>query len=184
MRHILQGDITLKRGTMNPEEILTLIRNRRSIRKFQDRPVPDAIVNDILEAARWSPSGLNNQPWRFVIIKNNSRKNSLAECTRYRKVIESANQCVAVYYNLPTGYNRDKDILGIGACVQNMLLMAEAHGIGAVWLGEILNRKKKVNEVLGLTDENELLAVIAFGYPDEKPAKDRKALDTLILNRT
>ncbi len=168
---------------MNPKETLKLIKSRRSIRKYLKNPVSDEVVQDILEAARWSPSGLNNQPWRFVVIRDNSIKQRVATCTRYSRIIIECCLCIAVYYNLPVGYNRDKDILSIGACVQNMLLMAETHGIGAVWLGEILNRKEEVNDILGISAENELLAVIAFGYPDEKPDRDRKELDTMILKR-
>jgi nitroreductase len=72
-----------------------------------------------------------------------------------------------VFYNIPEGYNRDMDLLAFGACVQNMLLPAHSIGIGTVWLGEILNRKSEINTLLEITDNYELMAVIALGYPAE-----------------
>ncbi|MBU4341978.1 MAG: nitroreductase family protein, partial [Candidatus Altiarchaeota archaeon] len=51
-------------------EILDIIKNRRSVREFLDKEVDDSLIEKILEAGRWAPSGLNNQPWRFVIVRD------------------------------------------------------------------------------------------------------------------
>jgi nitroreductase len=166
---------------MDANQIVAAIFNRRSVRKFKDTPVSHEDLDMILESGRWAPSGLNNQPWRFAIIRDKETRKKLAAHTSYGKIISDATCCIAVFYDIPAGYNRDKDILAIGACIQNMLLAAYSLGIGSVWLGEILNKKSGVNGVLGIDADNELMAVIAMGYPDEKPKCSRKAMKDLII---
>ena len=167
---------------MENNPVLSTIIKRRSIRKYTAKYIDDALVTTILEAGRWAPSGLNNQPWKFVVIKDEVVKKKLAGCTKYSGIVLECDTAIAVFYSLPDGYDRDKDAMGIGACIQNMLLAAESLGIGSVWLGEILNKKKHVNEILGVNDKNELMAVIAFGYPDENPKATRRNLDSMILS--
>lgn len=166
---------------MDSNRLISIIKNRRSIRKYTDKDISIDIINQILESGRWAPSGLNNQPWRFSVIKDISIKNELSKLTKYHRIIETSNTCIAVFYNVGTGYNRDKDLMSIGACVQNMLLTADSLNLGGVWLGEILNKKDDVNKLLDIDSENELVAVIALGYPDESPQKDRKDMNSLVI---
>ncbi len=166
---------------MKTNPILTAIKNRRSIRKYAKDDVPDTAIEAMLEAARWAPSGLNNQPWKFAVVRDNDVKLKLSTLTESGGIVKRCKVCIAVFYYLPGGYNRDKDILAIGACVQNMLLAAHSLGIGTVWLGEILNRKAEVNKLLGVGDDCELMAVVAAGYPDQSPRSSRKKLSQLII---
>lgn len=138
------------------------IISRRSIRKFTDDKIEKEIILKILECARWAPSGLNNQPWEFIVIESDN-KNKLAECTKYSQIILSAPVCIAVYYNKDRGYNRVKDIQGVSAAMQNILLSIHMLGLGGVWLGEILNQEAEVNKLLDAPDNAEFMGVIAFG---------------------
>lgn len=159
------------------------IKSRRSIRQFTDKEIHDDSIAKILESAKWAPSGLNNQPWRFVIIRDGETKSEISELTHYKNIMIECNLAIAVFYNQNDAYNRDKDLMSIGASIQNMLLQAHDDNIGSVWLGEILKSKNKVSEILQINSENELVAVIALGYSEEKPLKDRKDLSDLILKR-
>ena len=67
---------------MNIDELLELMRKRRSIRKFKPDAVPDEYIEKMIEAARWAPSGANGQPWEFVIIRDQETKNKMAELYR------------------------------------------------------------------------------------------------------
>ncbi|NCN65428.1 MAG: nitroreductase family protein [Candidatus Altiarchaeum hamiconexum] len=163
---------------MNLDE---LIKNRRSVRKFKDKPVDDEKINVILEAGRWAPSGLNNQPWRFYALKDRTVKEKLADFTKYSRIIKNSGACICVFLDGDAGYDRTKDSMAIGACIQNMLLTAEDLGLAACWLGEILNRKSEVNEFLNVNSKYELMAVIALGYGDENPSSDRKPLTNLVI---
>lgn len=152
----------------NEPSLLSAIRNRRSIRHFTKEPVPDELVDQILEAGLWAPSGKNNQPWKFAVIRDETLKSSLASLTHYSKVIQSAPVCIAIFLDHTNVYDRTKDIQAIGACIQNMLLSIHALGLGGVWLGEILKNKEKVGELLRAHKEWELMAVVALGHPLEK----------------
>lgn len=157
------------------------ISNRRSIRHYTDQKPSADQLTKILEAGRWAPSGLNNQPWRFKVLEGES-KEGLTLYTHYAKVISSAPVAIAVFLSVPDSYNRDKDLMAVGACIENMMLCAHDLGLGTCWLGEILNRKDEVVEFLQLGADLELCAVITLGYPDEKAErKDRISLDGLCL---
>jgi nitroreductase len=148
-----------------------LIKTRRSIRKFTDKPLYDDMINRIIEAGIWAPSGMNNQPWKFAVIKDKDLKTKISELTHYSKIVQSADALISVFLDKAESYDRTKDVMAIGACIQNMLLYIHSEGLGAVWLGQILANKDKVLELVGGSNELELMAVIALGYPAEKGGK-------------
>lgn len=145
--------------------VLSAIRQRRSVRQFTKDPVPDELLDQVLEAGRWAPSGKNNQPWRFAVVREEGLKASLASLTHYGSVLRGAPVCIAVFLDHTQVYDRTKDVQAIGASIQNMLLAIHSLGLGGVWLGEILKNKERVGELLGARKEWELMAVIALGYP-------------------
>ncbi len=64
---------------MNYEDLLELVKQRRSIRRFKPDPVPEDYVDKIIEVARWAPSGLNTQPWEFVVIRDKGLKDKIVQ---------------------------------------------------------------------------------------------------------
>ena len=164
-------------------EVIDTILSRRSIRKFTEEPVDEEDIRTILEAARWAPSGLNNQPWKFIVIRDKGTMEELAGCTHYSKIVQNAPLLIAVYLDTETMYNRTKDIQAIGASIQNMLLACCDLDLGAVWLGEILNQSNKVNLILNCSDSMELMAVLAIGKASENgKSPSRKELKDLIFS--
>ncbi|MBI4826662.1 MAG: nitroreductase [Nitrospirae bacterium] len=161
------------------------IYSRRSIRQYTDRPVEKEYLLEIIKAGTWAPSGLNNQPWRFVIITDKDTRFKLALLTKYKKVIENAPACIAVFIDKDAIYNDVKDHQAIGACIQNMLLAAHALGLGAVWLGEILNRADEVRTLFELPEAMELMAVVAVGHPASgaKAKSSRKDISEVLLKK-
>ena len=154
--------------------MLNLIKTRRSIRKFTSQEIEDSVLDQIIEAGTYAPSGLNNQPWRFAVIKGKETHNSLASHTRYSTIIKGAPLCIAVFLDVNESYDRTKDIQAIGACIQNMLLAIHALDLGAVWLGEILKNKDEVSKTLKAPKNLELMAIIALGHPAEKGGNARR----------
>jgi nitroreductase len=146
-------------------DLLEGIYTRRSIRKYTSQPVERSHLMEIIKAGTWAPSGLNNQPWRFVIITNEKLRFKIARLTRYHQTIENAPACIAVFVDKDSIYDELKDHQAMGACIQNMLLAAHALGLGTVWLGEILKNSNKVGSLLEVPDNLELMAVVAIGYP-------------------
>ena len=145
-----------------------VIRRRRSIRAYAESKPSEEIIQAVLEAGRWAPSGLNNQPWRFLVIEDDETREGLARFTTYSETIRGAPVVIVVCMDLKASYNRDKDLMAMGAFIQNMLLAAHELGLGACWLGEILNRKIEVAAFLGLADNLELMAVVTMGHPAEE----------------
>ena len=160
------------------------IKTRRSTRRFTTEAVSEKDREALLDAGRWAPSGLNNQPWKLVLVEDRGKAAELASCTSYSSIVNGAPLLVAVFLDEEISYDRDKDIMAIGAFIQNLLLTAHTRGLGAVWLGEILKQKKNVREILEVPAGNELMAVIAIGRPAEQPKEgSRKTLDEIILKR-
>ncbi len=158
------------------------IRRRRSVRQFTRDPISDDMLNQVLESGLWAPSGKNNQPWKFAVIRDPVLKESLARLTHSRSILQGAPICIGVFLDQSRVYDRTKDVQAVGACIQNMLLAIHSLGLGGVWLGEILKNKEKVGELLG-TDRNlELMAVVAFGRPAKAPGGgERDPLEKALL---
>jgi nitroreductase len=164
--------------------MLEEIKSRRSIRKFTAAEVGDQTIDTIIEMGTWAPSGLNNQPWKFVVVKDREMLDKLSLQTLYSHIIKNASACIAVFLDNKTSYHREKDIQAIGACLQNMLLAIHHLGLGGVWLGEILKNREQVEKLLEVPEGVELMAVVVLGHPAEKPGKGtRKPLDQVIIAR-
>ncbi len=162
--------------------VLEAIYKRRSIREYTDEEIPLEKLREIIRAGIWAPSGLNNQPWRFVIIRNTEIREQIALQTHYGHIVRGANALIAVYLSKDDMYDAVKDHQSAGACIQNILLAAEAMDLGAVWLGQILKNKDEVNTILGLDDNYDLMAVIALGYPLHLNQKSkRKGFSELLV---
>jgi nitroreductase len=162
--------------------VLEAIYRRRSIREFTGEEVSPELLHEIVRAGHWAPSGLNNQPWRFVIVRDTEIRSRLAEQTHYGHIIRAARALIAVFLDKDAMYDEVKDHQAAGACIQNMLLATEALGLGGVWLGQILKNKAEVNRILELAPHLDLMAVVALGHPLHRNQKSkRKELQELIL---
>lgn len=165
-----------------PSPILEAIEQRRSIRNFTEQTVDSNTLYEIIQAGVWAPSGLNNQPWRFAIITDAAIRGKLAEQTTYSHIILAAPALIGVYLDRQAMYDDLKDAQSAGACIQNMLLAAEAIGLGAVWLGQILKNREKVGQILELPANLELMAFIAVGHPSRRDQQSqRKPLAEFIV---
>jgi nitroreductase len=163
-------------------ELLEGIMSRRSVREFTAEPVARELLLTLLEAGHWAPSGLNNQPWRFVIVRDAQLRERLAGLTRYGRIVRGAPALLAVFLDRAASYSELKDLQGIGACLQNILLAAHAQGIGAVWLGEILSQSAQVEKLLQVPPDHALMALVAVGHPaHRRQESQRRPLAEVIL---
>jgi len=161
------------------DEILKMIRDRRSVRAFRPDPVEKEKLDAILDAGRWAPSGKNTQPWRFVVVESATKRAELAELVTQRNMVGSAPVTLAILLDRAAGYDELKDAQGIGACAQNVLLAVHALGLGACWIGRA--RDREVEALLGRREGEELMMLIPIGYPAETPpVRDRRPLSELV----
>jgi F420 biosynthesis protein FbiB-like protein len=183
------------------------IAARRSIRRFEDRPVPEEVVNSVLTAAIQAPSGKNRQPWRFVVVAGEEKRAAMIRCMR--SGIEQAREHhietgsalwttrimrkapVTIFVFNPMGmhpwaahstyemYLSTVDVQSIGAAIQNMLLAAQDAGLGSLWICDVFSAYEQLTEWLG--EPGQLIAAVALGYPAEHPeARPRHPLSDVV----
>ena len=109
-------------GQKSSNPVLEAIYSRRSVREYTPEIPPREVILEILRAGIWAPSGLNNQPWRFVIVWNPGVKEKLAQLTRYGEIIRRAPVVISVFLDKAVMYHQIKDHQSAGACLQNILL--------------------------------------------------------------
>lgn len=182
---------------------LEAIAARRSIRKFKDEPLPDEALRQILKAATLAPSGKNRQPWRFHVVTGEKRAEMIRVM---REGIEKAKSegedigsaewtaramaqaAVTVFVFNPQGlhpwlarsidqmYEDLVNIQSIGAAIQNMLLAAQALGIGSLWICDVFEAYEELRT--WLKEEGEMIAAVSLGYADESPeARPRRTVE-------
>ncbi|MBN2046246.1 MAG: nitroreductase family protein [Anaerolineaceae bacterium] len=152
--------------------ILETIFKRRSIRKYQDTPVPKAMLTDLLKAAMAAPTACNNQPWEFVVSTEKEIMNAFR--SQMTNGGYNAPAAITVLYNEQIGRNTrcnrfwEQDL---SAAVQNILIAAAGMGLGTVWLGTHPKEDtiSKVQKILNVPKSVIPLAVIYVGYPAEFP---------------
>jgi nitroreductase len=161
---------------LTSNDFIEFIKERKSVRSFIYKTIGKDIINSVMEAARWAPSGNNSQPWKVCIVIHPTLKRMLSDLTKYGGTIEEAYVNFVIFLDLERGYDRTKDLQAIGAFIQNMLLAVHAQeDLGAVWIGEIINRKEEVNEIFKFPVEKfELMGVVAVGIIDEAREKTRE----------
>ena len=87
-------------------EVLEAIRTRRSIRKFRDQDVPDELIEKILTAGIWAPSGMDNQPWRFAVIRDKQMKSEIAKLTIHGGILEAAPVIIPIFLDHQVTFER------------------------------------------------------------------------------
>ena len=184
---------------MAAHPVLRLLLERRSCRKWLERPVPDDLVLAILEAGRWAPSAGNFQPWHFVVAED---RESLARITRvadesknlsriwapyfregerrgYIIDFRSVPLCIAIFadprHAPPHVDGNLHHIVGAALALQNMWLAAEALGLGACCWSNM--QQDKMKAIFGVPHHYYFLAVLGIGYVDGDGSPDGYAID-------
>ena len=161
-------------------EMLNCIMTRTSIRQYQDRPVEQEKVEQLLRAAMAAPTAVNKQPWHFVVLNTKAAINRLADASnRGGDMVRSAALVIVVCGDMDKtldGKGREYWIQDTSAATENLLLAAHALGLGAVWTGvyPIKERVDMTSEVLALPKNLVPLATILIGYPAENPTPKNK----------
>lgn len=166
--------------TMNT---LECISTRRSIRNYCKKKVDEKTIKQILDMAILAPSGKNLQPWKLKVIDDFEKIKVLSELDKNNSWMESAPVVLSVFLDKTVSYNYKKDLQSSGALIQNILLTANAMGLGSCWLGGIVSKESEIKNILGINDNSiELMALITLGYPMYcYKAPIKKSLDVLLI---
>ncbi len=154
-------------------DALSVIHSRKSVRKYLDKQVTKEHLEVLLRAGMAAPTAGDRRPWAFVVITDPAMLDTLSLATRNTRMLSSAAAAIAVCGNTSVGFKSEVWVQDCSAASENILLAAEAIGLGAVWTGIYLNDEptKYVKRVLGLPEEVFALNIISIGYPtgEEKP---------------
>ncbi|MEE9611805.1 MAG: nitroreductase family protein [Desulfatiglandales bacterium] len=173
-------------------ELTEVIKRRRSVRKFEPKPISEEIIRDILDCARLAPTANNLQPWLFGAVTDPSIRREIAELTEYGKFIKEAHStvldelteygkfikdcavCFAVFADSTKKYFLEDGC----AATENILLACTAHGIGSCWVaGHKKDYAESVRQLLNVSEPYTLIALIAAGYSGGTPSPKKKSLD-------
>jgi nitroreductase len=163
--------ISWKGVFMNSE--IAFIFSRRSVRKYQDREIPDTMITDILEAAMAAPSAVKRDPWHFIVIKNRETLRRIADLLPHGNMLAGAAAGIVVCGDINKAHDRLESYMlqDCSAAIENALLAASALGLGACWLG-VHPREDRIRGLRHLFDLPENIVPvsgIALGYPGERP---------------
>ena len=152
---------------MPPKDLFDAIRTLLAVRSYQGTPVPDTLVRRIIEAGRLTGSGMNGQPWHFIVIRD-------AETLRRLGALASSGPYVA-QAPLAIVVATDKSRFAVSdasRAIQSMLLTAWADGVGSNWVG--FGGLEKVKAMLDIPAGLDVLAILPFGYPARAVGRGKK----------
>jgi nitroreductase len=145
------------------------IRTRRSVRQYDSRPVEEEKLAAVLEAARLSPSAVNGQQWRFILVRDKALLEKMFEASDNQPSVAQAPAFIAA---VATGSREmlcgePTSTVDLSIAMSYMILQAHELGLGTCWLGRF--HADKVKAALGIPDTAEVVAVTPIGYPAESP---------------
>ena len=157
------------------KDALTVIHSRKSVRKYLDKPVTKEQLEVLMKAGMAAPTAADKRPWAFVAVTERALLDSLSGSSPYAKMLMKAAAAIIVCCDTRRALNSDIWIQDCSAASQNILLAAEATGLGAVWIGIYPEYFKynHVRRVLNIPMEVIPLNIISIGWPtgEEKPKK-------------
>ena len=151
------------------------IFHRTSVREYTDQPVSAELVQQLLRAAMAAPSAGNQQPWEFYVVTDRATLDALAACSPYAGPLLRAPVGIAVCYRADCRL-LDYAQIDCSAATENLLLEADALGLGAVWLGiaPLPDRMAAAGRVLALPERLRVFGLVACGWPAaQHPQQDR-----------
>ena len=160
------------------------ITARRNIRAFEDRPIPGADLDRILEAGRRAPSAGNRQPCDFVVVTDRSQLQGLAEVWQGGRHISGAAAVVAIVLaDEQDQHRREVDRFDVGQAALQMMVVAADLGIGSGHSS--VGDQDLARRLLGLPDDRIVAFFVDFGYPADRPLKpirtpDRRPFDEVV----
>ena len=140
------------------------IEQRRSVRQFQNRPVPNELLVSLCKAGLCAPSARNGQPWEMIVVRQRELLKQLSAIRKPWHALVTAGAAIVICGREEKYLQQD-----CAAAAENILLLAQAMGLGACWLGLYPNRdaQEAVQTLLQLPEDIMAVMIIAIGYPDD-----------------
>jgi len=162
--------------------VLEAIKKRRSVRSYQDKEIPEDVLQQVLEAGRLAPSANNKQHWKFIVVKDESLRKKLVPACKNQEFVGEAPVVIA-------GCGTDPDYvmtcgehsysIDLAIALGHMSLEAASLGLGTCWIGAFY--QDKVKEILNIPEGVRIVNLLTLGYPKKLGTKtERKPLSEII----
>jgi nitroreductase len=167
---VRSGDVTycVTQSYSRDVETWDAVRARRNVRAYQERPILPEHLERILEAARRSPSSMNEQPWDFVLCTERETLRQLSETWKYAEHVSGSAATIVLVAPIPDDQDaRDWIFYDMGQATMNMMLAAVDVGLGSSHAA--LDDQALARRILDLPEDRFCIGLVAFGYPAERP---------------
>jgi nitroreductase len=162
-------------GYADPSVLVGFLKSLRTVRSFERRPVPEKVVNSVLEVARWSGSARNRQPWEFIVVSDTVTLEELASCEGSAAHLAGAG--VAIVLVMAGDTERvEQETFDEGRLSERISLAAASYGVASSvgWFKG--GGREKAREILGIPPGRLMRTALSLGYPAKRPAGGRSAL--------
>jgi len=156
---------------MNPA--LQFIFKRRSVRKYEEKEIPDAVLHDLFEAAMAAPSAVAKDPWHFLLLRDRKTLDRIVKILPNGQMLRQAPAAIIVCGDINRAHGNELSYMlqDLSAAVENILLAATALGLGSCWLGmhPKPDRIDNIRNLFSLPENIIPMCGIALGWPAEEP---------------
>lgn len=156
-------------------DVKDAIRARKSVRAWEDKPVPREVITEIIEAARLAPSASNRQEWRFIVVTDKQKRTALAEASRNQAFVGEAGAiivCCAETDNHKMSCGQLTYPIDLAIAIDHMTLRATELGLGSCWIGAFF--EDEVKQLLGIPEDIRVVELLPIGYPADTSPKEKK----------
>ena len=162
--------------------VLEVIRKRQSVRSYQDKEIPEDVLQQVLKAGRLAPSASNKQCWKFIVVKDEDLRKKLVPACKNQKFIGEAPVVIAGCATNPDYVmtcGEHSYPIDLAIALDHMSLQAAALGLGTCWIGAFY--QDQVKEILGVPEDVRVVSLMPLGYPKGLGTKtERKPLSEII----
>ena len=159
------------------KEALQVLRERRSVRRYQEKEVPENVTLDIIDCARFAPTARNLQPWKFAVVTDAAERKKIAGIAEYGQFIADAPVCIAVFCEDTKYYIEDGS-----SATTYILLAAKAYGLGTCWVaGDKKPYADEIRALLKMPAGWKLVSLISMGYSEETPSPHKKTINEVLI---
>lgn len=171
---------------MKYDELMQLICSRHSCRNYQEKDVPDELIEKSLEASRLAPSACNKQPWRFIVVKDAVLRNSICQegilpgvsmpwLKKAPVIIAICAKTEFITHKMARFISKvDYSLIDIGIAGEHFVLAAESLGLGSCWIGWF--KEKAIKKILNIPWNIKVVSLLSLGYPIDENIWRREKL--------
>jgi nitroreductase len=158
-------------------DAIEALKTRRTVRVYADKPVSKDVLTDLVDIARLSPSGMNEQPWEFVVVTDAAMRQKIHGLITHAPQIAQAPACIVVLCKASNKWYVEDG----SAATMAILLGAKAHGLGSCWIdGDKQPYADAVRELVGAGADYRIVSVVTVGHAQEIPNPEKRTLEQVV----